>query len=220
MHKNGSVVICNIMNTLSRKQKYKFIKDNIDDLADDQIIQTYDIVNQIVENSDNCETRYKQMLLIGNNLKFVDEINLDKIYSMMNNFINLQEKEILVDKNIDNDTGNQKMNQILLDILNKILQAMGKEQIYDICDFADIRRDELLDEKYEKIINDYKSQIFECGFNKHECKIYQINVKNHHLSILKGMLKQLGYSLCSKNYKKMRNKTLESYTSYTIRRKE
>jgi len=198
------------MNTISRKKRTEIITRNIKNLGDDQINSIYNILDSILDDLGDHSTRQKKMQLINNNLQFVDEENLKIIDQTIKNFLNCVEIE----------TKENKMYRIMLEIINKILETMNLEQIDDLSNFADIQRGELLDKKYGKIIDDNKDYIFKNGFNKHECNIYQTNVKNLHLSILKGMLKQVGYKLCSKNYKKMENKTTKNYTAYTIKKIE
>lgn len=185
------------MNTISRKEKLKIIKDDIEklksikdnddhseDLSDDQIDNICSIIENITDNSgDHVSEKHKKIF--------------DKT------------------KNVG-ETREEKMMRVMLEIINKILEAMNKEQINNLCDFIDIRRDELSNEKYDKIVKDNCDYIFKNGFNKHECKYYQTNIKNQHLSILKGMLKQLGYGFSSKSHKKTINRMNESYTTYAI----
>ncbi len=193
-----------------RKKTSEIIIKNISNFSDEQINTIYNIFQNYIDNLEDYDTRQKKMLFIKNNLQYVNEENLKKFYQIIKEMINTSETETKYDK----------MYLVTLEIINKILIQMKKEQIDDLCYFIEIRRDELLKDDYAKIIYDNKEYIFKSGFNKHECKIYQTNVKNLHMSILKGMLKQVGYNLCSKNYKKMINKDLITYTTYTIKKNQ
>jgi hypothetical protein len=112
------------------------------------------------------------------------------------------------------------MNRIALEIINKILTEMKKNEIKDLCEFVDIQREELTKDKYKKLITDNLEYIFNNGFSKFECMVYQKTIKHPHLSVLKGMLKTLGYELCSRRTNRTTNKIRVDDTFYSIKRKE
>ncbi len=118
------------------------------------------------------------------------------------------------------ETNDEKMNRIMLEIINKILVLMNKKEINELCQFVDINRDELIKDEYADIIDKHKKYIFDNGYDKYICQVYQKKVANKHISILKGMLKQIGYELFSKNHKKMIKGIYHTYTLYSIRTQE
>ena len=143
--------------------------------------------------------------------------------------INLSDKDIeniyLIVKNKLNDPANgnveseeEKMKRVMLEIINKILNLMNKDQVNDICEFVDVRRNELLKIEYSELINENKDYIFSNGFNKHECQMYQPKIKHSHISILKGMLKQLGHTLKSINHKTIIGGEAKAYTTYSVQK--
>jgi len=196
------------MNNNSRKTMTDYIKNNMIDFSDENVNSVYNVLKDVIEIGDQEEhcSRQKKMLIIFSNLQYVDERNLLKIYKDVKNILNPTE------------TKEEKMKRIALDIINKILILMGLNKVDDLCNFINIRRDELLDEKYAKLLDDNKEYIFNNGFSKYECQFYQKKVRNIHISMLKGMLKQIGYTLCSKNHKKMVKGEFLTHTTYSIQK--
>jgi hypothetical protein len=194
------------MNSAERKFKTTFIKKNIVDFCDVDILNTYNTIKGSVKNSEKHDTRCEQISFIENNLR---NINDDELKVLEEN-IKTKLKTI--------ETNDEKMKRVTLEIVNKLLVVMGYDVIDDLCDFYDIKRDELIEENCSKIFNENKEYILNNGFNKAECKIYQ-NIKYVHLSILKAMLKKIGYSLQSKNNKKMIKGITTMHTTYYIKKK-
>lgn len=192
---------------------------HVDDISDDEILHEEDnFIEQndvpkellLVEENDSDATpvtKSDYMIYIENRLKYVD-IDLLRIFKHV------------IDKNIANDKGHQ-LEQVALEIFNKILIAMGKEKINKLCDFREIYRDEIVKAEYFNIVNNNLDHIFESGFSKHTCMYYQQKtIKHYHLSVLKGMLKTLGYELVPKrrNLKDHDDRSVMTY--YCIERVE
>lgn len=223
------------MNVISRKEKADLIKKEIIDLDADDIDVIFDILGRDINDLDyDCNTRKGKLLQIINNLHFVDEDNFTEIYQIVIQKVELQRNEKnnkndklpdedekkVIKKMIKRESKNVKMKRVMLEIINKILVLMGENEIDDLCEFVNVRRDVLIDDKYAKLINDNKDYIFENGFNKYQCQIYQTKVKTIHISILRGMLKQIGYELYSKNHKRTINGVFESHTTYSIQERQ
>lgn len=201
------------MNADLRKKTIDSIKKYIIDLPNNDINELYTSLTEAVEIPDTKEnnTRQKKILCVINNLHFVDDDDLNKFNQLIQSSLNVV---------VDVESKEGKMKRVALEIINKILDLNNMKHINDLCDFVDIRRDILVDEKCAELLNENKKYIFDNGFNKQECKNYQTNLKHSQLSLLKGMLKQIGYNLCSKNHKKMVNYVSQNFTSYTIKEKE
>jgi hypothetical protein len=152
------------------------------------------------------------------NLHFVENDNFDAIYQLVKKLDECQDN---VNKPIEikKETQHEQMKRVMLEIINKILAQMNKTQINDLSEFIDIRRDDMVSDKCAEVINDNKKYIFDNCFDRHQCQVYQTKVAHKHISILKGMLKQIGYVLLSKNHKKMVKGVYESHTTYSIQEK-
>jgi len=193
---------------IQRKNKIDYIKGAIIDILDKDIKKIYELMRTSLDNpeEEKYETRQRMMMYIKNNICYVDEKNLEIIKKAITECLNPME------------TREEKLMRIALEIVNKTLELMGHRKIVDLTQFTDIRRDELLDDKYLNLFNENQKYIFENGFDKTECKIYQKKVRHTHISILKGMLKQIGYKLCSKNHRKMIKGEYDMYTTYSIQK--
>ncbi len=227
------------MSVIHRVKKMDFIKKWILCLEDNDINKIYEILKMEINNLD-CENdnRPKKIVQISDNLGLISDSNLVKICKIVVDMMELENKEIdkddlvvnkiksgLVDKikknekNEIKETKDEKMRRVMLEIINKILVLMDKDEIKDLQD-VNFDRDILREDRFVKLLDDNKEYIFSNEFNKHQCQIYQTRVKNSHISMLKGMLKQVGYTLFSKNQKKMTKGVYESHTIYFVKRNE
>jgi hypothetical protein len=78
-------------------------------------------------------------------------------------------------------------------------------------------RDEILSDVCKDLINENKNYIFENGFSKNRCKVYQTKIINKHFSLFKGMVNQVkGYVLKSKTKVKTHNYERTPYIDYYI----
>jgi hypothetical protein len=256
------------MSNISRIEKSELIKNGIKYLEDSDINQIFEILKCDIDIDDSiCENkkRHTLIILIIDNIYFVDDDNLMRIFQIVVDKLKSQgtkkderdalnigeamiktlesrkkkkkeiimiemekdekkavkEEEEVVKEDVEGGKEGGKeevrMKEIMLEIINKLLKLMNKNEINDLCQFTDINRDELIKDKYANLINEQKDYIFNCtGFNKYICQVYQKKVTNVHISILKGMLKQIGYELISKNHKKMIKGVYNTYTSYSI----
>lgn len=228
------------MSIISRIERTELIKNGVIYLEDKDIDVIFNILKEDIDGLDcDCEKRQKKIIQIIDNLHFIGETNLKNIYQIVVENLELQKISNVVMNKIERgeslahvndvekkdngdkrkekkETKEDKKKRVMLEIINKILVLMDKDEINDLNNFIDIRRDVLLDEKYAKLMDENKEYIFKNGFDKHQCQIYQTKVKNMHISMLKGMLKQIGYTLYSKNHKKMIKGVFDSHTTYSI----
>jgi hypothetical protein len=133
---------------------------------------------------------------------------------------NLQAIQSLIEKNLsNNDNKYFKMEKIVLEIINKILMVMGEKQIYDLSDCIKLSRDELIKDKYKNIIDENLSYLFQNGFSKYTCMYYQKkSIKYYHLSVIKNILKTVGYMLVPKQKNRAANEEKSIITYYTIKK--
>lgn len=210
------------MNVITRKNKIKYIKNNLCDLPDENVVQVYNIMKAFINDETQCvpENAGTTNNLTNNENRddgsssghsTTDEISIGSSASN-ENYTNDKKDQ----QNIE--TKQDRMKRIALEILNKILVEFGHKEINELCEFVEIKRDELIDDKCLKIINDNMKYIFKNGFNKTECNVYQ-KIKYLQLSILKGMMKQIGYVLNSRNKKKMINGISSIHTVYYVHKK-
>jgi len=193
-----------------RKTKIKYIKDNIVDVDDDDVTTLYEKAISVAPRKlkNENQERIEKVKYIENNLRYIDDLNLDYLKDRI-------EKSLIYE-----ETDEDRKKRIVLEIINRISVAIGKKQIKDLCDFVNIRRNMILSDDVKTIVNDNREYIFKNGFNKAECMVYQKNLRNPHYSIIKGMLKQIGYDIVSKNTSKYVNKVREMFTVYSIIKSE
>jgi hypothetical protein len=214
------------METQIRKKTLDYVKKNIETISDDGITKLYNKIISIKndnndsnndnnsddnsnDDNDGCNNkqtnRLSQMVFIENNLRYMNRDNLEYVKTIVTESITyIENKE-------------EKMKRVMLEILNKILIAMEKEEIPNICDFKNIYRDELIKDKYKKIIDDNLTYIINNEFSKNTCMVYhQKKIKNYHLSIIKGMLKSINFKLSSKKIIRYINKEKHTYIVYYV----
>jgi len=191
----------------TRKSNINYIKDNIADVDDSDIDMLYDKITEIVPDNkkerDDIK-RLQKILYIESNLKFVENEDLDNL-------------KVIVYESLNHiETNDEKKARIVLEIINKILEANNIAQINNLTDFIRIKRDIILSNETNKVIDDNKEYIFNNGFSKAGCKIYFKNIKTTQFSIIKGILKEIGYEMKSKLGSKTINKIKESFMVYNI----
>ena len=87
---------------------------------------------------------------------------------------------------------------LTLKFLNDLLKAIGKEEIDDITNFKEVRRDDLLTDSCQKVFDNHISEICKV-FGKSQ--IYYRNkdsVDNYLISLIKYMIKLIGYQFVFK----------------------
>ncbi len=83
---------------------------------------------------------------------------------------------------------------IALDLLNKILTNMGKEEITDLYEFVDIYRDDIMEEVNKMSLSEMENEIFKY-YNKDKCGYYR-KTKNYIVNCIRSMIKEIGYQFC------------------------
>jgi hypothetical protein len=189
-----------------RKNIVQYIFDSIVYIEDENINMIYDKINIYVPTKKNLSDRIDKIKYIENSIKYIKKNDLNEIKLMV-------EKSLIYIESIE-----EKKHRIVLEILNKMLDVMGKNKIKDLIEFIDIKRERIIDNDIKKIIQDNIEYIFNNGFNKSECMLYQKHLKNQHLSILKGIIKEIGYELISKNKTKHIDKKKTMITEYSIQK--
>lgn len=192
------------MNAHVRKTMRIYIIENLIDITDDQIKEICDKISDILQKKCGDMNRPQMITYIEKNIRNVDDANLTDLKNTIAGFMNYEEPI------------NDKKKRIALEITNNLLLAMNKKKIENLIDFIDIRRDDLLSNNCKKVIDDNRDYIFENGFSKEECMVYQKKLRNPHLSVFKGILKQVGYELTSKNKSKRSNGVRDMFVMYYV----
>lgn len=78
-----------------------------------------------------------------------------------------------------------------LRFINHILVNNNKPEIFDILDFKDVTRDEIIKQENLDKLNEMEDDIFKY-FNKMNCGFYR-KTNNYVINFFRGMLKELGY---------------------------
>ena len=187
-----------------RKNKRIYIVENIIDINEKQLTKLYEIISDLMHTEKDVLDRQHMLSYVENNLKYVEGNDLIVIKDMVAGFVANEESD------------EDKMKRVTLEIINKILRAIGKKEINELEEFVDIPREDILSDSCKNVMDDNKDYIFENGFNKTECMLYQTKIKVKHLSILKAMLKKIGYKLHSIHSGRRINGKKKPYTTYTI----
>ena len=87
--------------------------------------------------------------------------------------------------------------KVLLKLINKILLKMGKEEIDDLTKFAEIDRDYLVKDEFKDFLTEMEEELF-YEFDKVKCGYYR-KTDGQLVNCIRGMSKQIGYSLIPKN---------------------
>ncbi len=197
------------METHIRKNLIKYIKENIKEVSDIDITSIYNIINNEIkckQKEDVDLNRHYKINYIDNNIHYVEKHHLIDI------------EKIIIQSLAFEECPELKMEKIVKELINKMLVAMDKKEIKNLSDFIDVRREIIIDQKCKDIVDSNSEYIFNNGFSKLECGVYQKIIKYPHLSILKGMLKKIGYELCSKTRSEFIDKKRHVYTLYTIKK--
>lgn len=197
------------MSAKKRTEKITNINDNLANVPDDYLPEVLKIINKAIKrkikDSENV-TRYDMMQFIEKNLRYCNDDDIENI-------------EVIILKNEIAETRDEKFTRITLEIVNKLLKAIDKPKINDLCDFK-LSRDNFLCDAVIKVFDDNKTYIFENEFDKKKCKAYQSKIVHKHVSIFRGMLKQANYILISKTKFKTCNYVKTPYTMYYINKNQ
>jgi len=195
-----------MMSTSIRKNLIEYIKNNIRVISDSDIDKIYE---KVCDRSDpefgKNKTRRNKIIFIENNLDFAEEKNLIEV------------KKIMKVSLICDESQEDKMKRVTLELFNKILVEMEKPEIDDLCDFVKIPRKTLIGETYKNIVNENMKYVFENGFIKTEFAPYLKSLKSPHIAFLRDMLKKIGYDMPGKNRTVYTGEKKRTETFYSIK---
>jgi hypothetical protein len=197
-----------LINIMSRNLNIECILEKINYLSDESLDKMHRQLCQDIEDGYDNMKRPKKTKYIQQNIKMLDDDTIKLYRKIINDAISVENT-----KNI--------MNDVALKIINQLLKKMNRDEIIDFVEFKNIRRDELLNKNCKDVINENLKYIFDNGFDKKKCGYYGLNsqtLKNSHLSIIKGMLKEIGYKLASKTLCRSINGEKIFYCSYKIKK--
>lgn len=162
--------------SLSKQDKINLLKDNLNNIPDDQINRLY---KKYIDNKNNNNKKNK-------------EVNKDKI-----------------DKTADKY-------KLALKFVNKILHNIDKPQITDLADFKKILRNDIIKTINKKTFEDMEDELFKY-FDKRTCGWYRRKqIKDPVLPFLRGMCKELGYSLNYSQIDVRKNNVTKTHMYYSI----
>ena len=189
-----------------RKPLIKYIKDNIADTLDTDIDLIFDKVHKANPKKPRLVKmdRGKKIIYIDDNMGYVDQPTLNEIKDIIFDSINREESD------------KEKKYRIVLEIINKILIANKLKQIKTLEEFVNINREVILTEETIKVMDNNKDYIFENGFSKAKCRIFYKNIKTPHFTLLKGIIKEVGYEITSKAISRYIDKIRVLKMVYTI----
>lgn len=116
-----------------------------------------------------------------------------------------------INKDSDKDSDKYK---VTLKFVNSILSNIGKDNIDDLTKFVNIDREGINNEANIIMLKAMENEFGPLFPNKKST--YYKNNKNPVLNFLKAILKDMGYKLCGREYKKQQNRMVKCTTIYTI----
>lgn len=208
------------MNELSRADKIKYINSGFVAANNNQVNEMYErYIEDIEYNKNNELNRRVKINHILDNINYADDQTIDDLfdYAKDNNLLIYTGIKIsVIEEEKEEDT---TAHDILINVLNDLLEVMGKNKIQNLEDFKDIRREELVKKECEQVITNNEEYIFG-HFKKSKLGYYTRNaVKSYILTILKNMVKEIdNYKFVSKNHKNKKKSDKTNYTTYCIKK--
>ena len=194
-----------------RTVKVSNINENIINVPDDILTNIYSNIVKITKEKIKKDVdRVEKVKYIENNLRYINDTNIIEIEEIMNDANNDQIEE----------TDEEKKKRIVLEIINKLLVAMNKDEINDLCKFKDIHRDDLINDVCKNILEENKTYISDNGFDDLHCSMYEARLKYPQISMLKYILKKINYDLKSKSKSKIIDGERNVSTVYFIKEDE
>lgn len=183
----------------------RYVSKNLINVTDDVIRDVYMSVYVVVNDEEICDVVKRSDMI-----KFVKK-----------NIASLDESDVLlltrkISKSIANEKKVKEKREIMLDILNQILAVLEKDELVDLIDFS-VQRNQLIGDECKKIIDDNNELIFK-HFDKGTKHRDRKRIKYGHVSLIKDMLKQIGYSLCTSHKSKMCQGEKFFYSIYYIKK--
>ena len=125
-------------------------------------------------------------------LKYITEFDINTLKKIYKNYKKKEKPEEKTEEkeiNIDKTTEKYKL---VLNIINKLLENLGKDTIDDLTQFNKIDREDIILEKNKKILDDYQDEILK-HFEKNEIGYYRKNKnKNYILTFLRHACDVIG----------------------------
>jgi hypothetical protein len=107
---------------------------------------------------------------------------------------------------------NQIKYNLILELVNKFLINMNKSEITDLIEFKDIDREIINNDKNKNIICEMESNIYKY-FNKKDCGFYRKSADGFVINCIRGMTKEIGYTVSTKRKTKSKIIDNKSYQS-------
>lgn len=173
---------------------------------DDILNNIYVDMCDLLDDEQNDVNRRQKTQYIMKNLMDLDQDGLTKIWEKIDNRDD-EEKQI------------EKMYNVVLEVLNDIIDTFNDDtpHITKLEDFKDILFSSLITEEAVGAFKNKEALIFSSGYGKTECKYSDSKrLKHGHLTILRIMVKKLGYTLSSKAKPKIVNGVRTCPTYYFI----
>ena len=184
------------MDAQIRARRVDYIKANLINMSDDVISKIFNVTETIIDDvtsefdrkhdNDKQLARYHKTMFILINLKHMSRKDLEDV------------ERIVIENAPCEETEENRMHRIALEIMNKIMVVMEREPVDDLCKIDDIDEDELNLIEYKDIIDEYQKYIFD-GFPKVNFTADEVTNKYQHMTVIREMLNAVGYDLCSKN---------------------
>jgi hypothetical protein len=169
------------------------IQNMLPETEDDILTNTYvDMCNLLDDEYEDINRRQK-LQYITKNIMELDH----------NELINIQEK---IDNRDDEEKRLEKMYIVVLDVLNDIIDTFndGTQHITKLEDFKNITLSLLGTTKAAEAFKNKEDLIFSSGYKKTECKYSDSKrLRRGHLTMLRIMIKKIGYTLSSKSKQKI-----------------
>lgn len=204
-----------------RSDKLKWLFIAMSNATDEQIIDIFNIFSKEIEYTNNAVDRQLAVSHIVDNIIMTKDTTIDELYK------HCEESNLLFDNGIYITKARKKKFQlddnkynITLNIVNEILEIIGRQRIGKLEDFQHIKRDELdnynckqmIIKNIDYITLQYKKKDIRYN-NKDQINIYAVTT-------IKGLVKKLdGYEFISKNHKHMKTPDgvkKVNYTTYSI----
>lgn len=160
-----------------------------------------------MDNSENELTREFKLEKLGLNLtNSKSQISDDILNELYNKFIEINKpssKYRIKQSKCDKVDKEDEKYIVTLKFLNAILITLGKDQIKEITQFKNIRREELLKEECKAILPEYLDKLIEL-FGKTKLRYRDKNITNQYiLMVLKLLVINCGYSFKAIDKKKL-----------------
>lgn len=192
---------------MKRVNEIKRIQKKLPDLNDEAIDYIYEKVCLSFDGN-ICEIYKRPQKTEYINKNIVNVSNQD-----------IKEIKIKVNEELEIIQKIEKKCKILLEILNDIIGTFNDDcgQIDDPVSFRDIKKEKIVTEDVINVMSNKYEYIFENGFSKTTCRYHDsMRLKYGHLTILKGMCRELGYKIVSKQKILTKNGVRSTDVYYSI----